>query len=108
VQRTAGDGRSLLVHLLDVEKQTGRKPESLAAAQEPLPDAVAYILDWFYELNRCRSGNGFGGINRITYTEIAAWASLTGRIPTAEEVECLLLLDGTYITTILSKESTDG
>jgi hypothetical protein len=106
--RLASDGKPLLTHLKAVYEQTKRKPESLAAADEPAPVELAYIEVWFHELNRCRTGNGFGGLNRFSYTEIRSWAILTGRQLSPQEVEWLMMVDGIFIETITAKEGSDG
>lgn len=106
--RTAGDGRPLSAHLKVIYDQTGKKPDSLAAAEEPIDSRVAHIEGWYWELARCRNGNGFGGLDRIGWTDIAAWAQFTGRKPEPWEVDCLLMLDAIYISTVTAKEGSDG
>jgi hypothetical protein len=76
-------------------------------AEERLPVEVAYLAGWHHELNRARGGTGFGSPATLGYPDIYAWAKLTGRQPTAEEVECLLTLDVIYIATVTAKDS-DG
>lgn len=49
-------------------------------------------MEWFEELSKARTSNGFG-VNSFTYTELQAWAVLTRRVPTPFEVEMLMALD---------------
>lgn len=48
-------------------------------------------------LDATRGSNGFGP-NPITYSEIAAWRSLTGARPTEREVEALRAIDGAFLS----------
>lgn len=66
-------------------------PEALRLP--PIPAALAHIWDWFCELSASRTGNG-GGANPIAFTEIEAWARLTGRLLTPRDVRAIGLLDG--------------
>lgn len=61
-------------------------------AQPPEPDALGYLLEWSRELHG-RSGIGMHGADPLRYSEISAWATLTGREPAPHEVDALILLD---------------
>jgi hypothetical protein len=61
-------------------------------AGPPFPESVAYLWDWFMELDRSRT-YGMGGPDPLTYQAIDAWARLTDRHPAPHEVEALFSLD---------------
>jgi hypothetical protein len=56
------------------------------------PEPVAHLRSWAYELVG-RSGVGMGGLAPLRYSEIEAWARLTGRCVTPRDVAALLALD---------------
>jgi hypothetical protein len=62
-----------------------------------LPDCLAYLWGWFLELYG-RSGAGMAGLLPLSYTEVDAWARLTGNDPNPLEVEALMLLDAVMRT----------
>jgi hypothetical protein len=61
-------------------------------AGPPFPDLLAYLWDWFMELDRART-IGMNGPDLLTYQVIDAWARLTGREPWPHEVAALISLD---------------
>jgi len=88
------DGHSEREHLQAAARNPG--PAGAIARERlrgpGLPPEVAYLWDWFLELDSARTSNGFG-LNPIGYTELAAWAALTGRSPLPWEVRWLMALD---------------
>lgn len=74
-------------------KQGLPPPEELLGPE--CPEAAEHLWRWFSELNRVRSGNGFGG-NPIGYADIADWARFTCTRPGAMEVDWLLDLDAAF------------
>jgi len=62
----------------------------------PFPSLVGHIWQWFVELTRTRSSNGFG-MNPINYSEIDAWSRLTRRKPTLLEIYALTQIDAAYL-----------
>lgn len=56
------------------------------------PLALDHVWRWYCELGGARTSNGFG-LNPISFTEIRAWADLTGADPTPWEVGLLKRLD---------------
>jgi len=92
-------------HLEQIEKSTGVAPEGLKTSE--FPPAAAHVLGWFWELNACRGSNGFGA-NPISYSEISAWASLTGHIMRPAEVRLLRVIDGAYLSVMNEREATNG
>lgn len=84
------DGVSLYDHLVQIQKQTGFKDPQL----EPLtfPAGSIYLWNWFWELDKGRSGTGFGPAP-LAYTEILAWSVLTHNNPTPFEIAVLKDMD---------------
>ena len=68
-----------------------------ALISPPLPDELAYLLEWF---DKCAAGRGsadLGGKLPLTWAEIDAWARLSGIQPTPFEVGILRGLDTIYL-----------
>jgi hypothetical protein len=63
----------------------------------PLPDAYGYCWQFFSELSRTRTSNGFGQ-NAISYIEIEAWSRLTSVKLDHLEVRAIVQLDTAYLT----------
>lgn len=72
----------------------------------PLPWALRHIWEWFHELAGRAGSNGFGP-NPLSYTEIAAWARLTGRHPQPHEVQLLLRLHDAWRVAITPKPKVE-
>lgn len=80
-------------HLQSVYQQTGECPPELLNEPE-VPEVLQYLVRWFRELSACRGSNGMGFPNPISYTEIKAWADLTGHQDIEDwEVEVIKDLD---------------
>jgi hypothetical protein len=77
-----------------VEARTGRRPPELDTP--PIPAWALHIVEWWGELNAARGGNGMGP-NPIGWTDLAAWAALTGTEPSPFEVRTLLALDQAWL-----------
>jgi hypothetical protein len=58
----------------------------------PLPDALAYVWQWYGDLARRRSNSGFGA-NPIGWVDLDAWARRTQRDPTRYETDLLFAID---------------
>ena len=71
--------------------RAGRKPPEALTGPE-IPDEVAYLWQWFCELDLARR-YGKLGPDPISYSEIGAWAALTDRQPLPHEVEALVMID---------------
>lgn len=71
---------------MQVWKTTGRKPKQLAEAPE-LPEELGYIWEWFREV--------FSG-EPLTFSEMQAWAQLTGKRLLGWEAELIKSLDRIY------------
>jgi hypothetical protein len=65
----------------------------------PCPRELAYILAWFAELSAARA-QGFAGPAPLSYSEIAAWSTLTGNTPTPYETRMLRALDAALMRTV--------
>lgn len=61
-----------------------------------LPAEAAYLWEWFLELSAARPSGGFGP-SAIAYSEILAWAQLTGRRPVPWEVRWIGHLDRVWM-----------
>ncbi len=62
----------------------------------PLPVQLAHVWHWFLELSLGRTGSGFG-LNALTWADMDAWARLTQRRMTREDITCLKALDAEYL-----------
>lgn len=63
-----------------------------------LPEAARYLMEWFGQLHSTRPG-GPSGPAPLRYTEIKAWAELTGRKLSWWEVETIKRLDRLWLET---------
>jgi hypothetical protein len=88
------DGASKRQHLERVEARTGRRPPELDTP--PIPAWALHIVDWWGELNAARGGNGMGP-NPIGWSDLAAWAALTGTAPSPFEVRTILAIDHAWL-----------
>lgn len=77
-------------HFRGIAKQTGEEPDELHGPG--MPDIVSHIWEWFQELHASRTAGA------ISYSEIRAWAKLTGRDPTPTEIMIIKELDFQYLT----------
>jgi hypothetical protein len=68
-----------------------------------IPAALEHLWQWFCELSGSRSGNG-GGPNPIAYSDIAAWAALTGRLPAPRDVHAIVALDQAFFTELAEQD----
>lgn len=98
------DGTSIRSHYESVQRQTGITPKELAEIP-PMPEALAYLWEWFLQLDGARGGNGFG-LNPLSYAEIQAWAQLTRLQPEPWEVSAIKRIDSSRIR--VSQEKKPG
>jgi hypothetical protein len=61
-----------------------------------MPLELSFLWDWFQELHAARGSNGWGP-NPLTFSDIAAWAGLTGVAIRAPELQCLVILDRLWL-----------
>lgn len=71
------------------------------------PQTGEYIFEWFWELNSSRQ-SGFGGPLPLSYTEIAAWAAITGTIATRDEISIIRRLDSAYIAAVAAEQAANA
>lgn len=86
-------GITVREHLESVERQKGEAPPGLIGPD--FPEALEYVWEWFQDLSAHRRSSEFG-IESISFTDMDAWARLTGHAPTPQEVSLLIELDRTY------------
>lgn len=87
-------GKSRFETLRLFEKRTGKRHPDLDGPE--CDGALLYLYGWWRELDDARSG-GFNGPAPISYAEMQAWAQLTQREPSADEVHVLRRLDSAYL-----------
>lgn len=83
-------------HLQAVQAQTGVMPVELVTP--PVPAVLTYLLEHFAELTAARS-NGFGAPQPISWSDMAAWARLTGLRLWPWEAQALRALDLVWLST---------
>lgn len=62
-----------------------------------VPPEGRYLWDWFLELNQTRQ-EGKAGPQRLTHSEIKAWAELRRVVIRPEEVAVLMEMDNVFIS----------
>lgn len=95
LNKTDEHGDNLRDHLIGRWKKTGEQPALLRDAPE-IPDHAAHVWQWFWSLNRRRSGSGFGG-NPIGYYELRAMAALSCLYMRIWEVTAIMHMDDAYM-----------
>jgi hypothetical protein len=63
---------------------------------EPCPEELRYIWEWFLKLNRYRQGSGYG-VNPLEPTQYEAWARLEHVAIETWEFEVLTSLDHLFV-----------
>jgi len=91
-----GDGTSLRHHLETVERVYKRQDARLHATP---PKGTEHLWQWFLELSSARQG-----LSALTYSEILAWATLTGRKIDPEEATILKRIDNLFLATARSNK----
>lgn len=94
------DGATLRDHLESVYRQTRIMPKELEPKE--LPYAISYLWEWFMELQRGRQ-YGMSGALPLSYSDIKAWAELTGKMPQCWEIDVIKQIDILYINESLKK-----
>lgn len=62
----------------------------------PIPTSHSYCWQWFSELSRTRTSNGYGQ-DAIRYSEIDAWGRLTNTKLDYLEVSAIMQIDSAYL-----------
>lgn len=89
------EGRVSARAALETMLERGGRAAEVAAqelAGPEVPEPLAYLWDWFVEMDRTRT-SGVNGPDPLTYPIIESWSRLTGRSPSPLEVETILFLD---------------
>jgi hypothetical protein len=68
-----------------------------------IPERCAHLLGWFFELHGRRSLGQYGPAP-LSWTDIHAWASLTGRHPTLWELRVIGRLDSAYFAAMNARD----
>lgn len=79
-------------------------PEELANAPA-IPESVAYLWAYFWELSRARSNNGFGPL-ALQYSDIEAWTRLTRQKLDPWELNAIVSLDALYLESLAKKPAS--
>lgn len=93
--RTAGDGATQRDHLESAARQRAMRGGKAAATRvkaldgPQLPERLAYLWIWFVEIYSGVSGGGFS-VPGVGWTDLAAWAALTGEQPEPWEARVLV------------------
>jgi hypothetical protein len=90
------DGATRREHL-EAAARVGVVSEELEVPQ--CPDELRYLFEWFIEVSGGRGNSGFGP-NALAWTDLAAWASLTGNAPSPVEVGILRDLDRVFLRSV--------
>jgi hypothetical protein len=69
-----------------------------------MPFELSYIWGWFWELAATRQSHGFGP-NPLSYSDIAAWAGLTGVALRASELDAIMMLDRLWFLSYVEARS---
>jgi hypothetical protein len=100
-------GVTLRENLEQVVKSSGGKVIPPELTPPELPSAMEHLWLWFADLSRGRPHTGFGP-GPIPYSEILAWAALTGQRPSPWEVAVLKRLDGVYLEVTAKFQTPPG
>jgi hypothetical protein len=76
----------------------------LALQSPDFPQELEYVWSYFLSLNEGRGATQVGAAP-LTYSDIKAWAELTGNILTPFEVDCIKRLDRKYMKVINERSS---
>lgn len=99
------DGETLRTHLQSAWRQSGIKPHNWPDAK--LPEEVKYLWEFFVELNRARGSNGFGP-SPLSFSDLHAWATLTGNRLDPWELRAILAIDAHYIASAVPPKGKPG
>lgn len=91
MRKSGGNGKTVRWHLR-VLANRGDAGSRAQLEGPPVPEGLAYLWDWFWELDAGRA-EGFTGPAAFSYQELDAWARLTGRQPSPHEVQALMSID---------------
>ncbi len=97
VEGTRTTNREIIEHRLDSPRTEQRREELEAELRGPaLPASMAYLFEWFVDLNMDRGGTGFGPTT-ITSGMINEWARGKGLRLTPTEFDALRALNRAWL-----------
>lgn len=98
MSRRLHNGTSVRENLEAAARQRAKRgqPPPPELVGPDLPAAGEHVWEWFADLSAARGSSGFGPAP-ITYSEIAAWAQLTGETPLPWEVKAIKALDAEFL-----------
>lgn len=91
------EGKTRRDKLDTVTTVSGQRPPELAEGDAPEDGLLLWT--WFWELAQGRRNSGFGP-ERLTHTDIKAWAELMGERPSPWQVQALMSMDAAFLATI--------
>ena len=94
LSRRDKDGVSEREHLLAAQRMLGQQMPELVSPH--IPDWALYLWDWFRELSQGRQG-GLGP-SPLSWSDILAWAKLTGRRLSPWETHTLRAIDAAWLS----------
>ena len=68
-----------------------------------LPLCVRHLWDWWQELHLARGSSGFGPVP-LSWSDIDAWARLTGARPSPPELRAIMALDRAIVSVLIEKK----
>lgn len=89
------DGHTLRTHLKGLRDRTGKEHRLLA---DTSPPCQPLVWMWYNELRARRQGKAL-----FSWGDIYAWARMTGRRPTREQLDLLTLLEATDLDVLTAK-----
>ncbi len=84
------------------ERETGRRHPRQEEVP-PIPQQLAYLLEWFWEIN-CGRPVSMGGYLPLPSVEIAAWCGLKGVRLKIWEVDALRSIDAVFLQVVHEKD----
>jgi hypothetical protein len=94
-------------HFVDENGETRRQRLErfgmAAPAIEPPPEEVAYLPEWFWDLNSCRA-SGLNGPQPLSMTELSNWIALTGTVVRREEIAVIREMDAAYLAAVAREQ----
>lgn len=87
-------GKSRFETLRLFETRTGKRHADLDGPE--CDGALLYLYGWWRELDDARQ-SGINGLDPISFGEMEAWARLTKRAPSVDEVQTMRRIDVAYL-----------
>ncbi|HLP30991.1 MAG TPA: hypothetical protein VK150_06490 [Geothrix sp.] len=87
-----------------LERTTGRRPAFMDGPE--MPPGALHVWEWFQDLQRGRTSNGFG-LSTFSWSDLQAFFSLTGIDPRPWEVRLIRTFDHAYLAANATEENTN-